>query len=140
AVLGAAAGAGVERVVLLSAFGVDQAPPEDPLRAAELAVEASGLPCTIVRPGAFMQNFSEPHWQRLHEGIRDRDEIVLPGGPGVVTWVSTEDIAAVAAEALVADGHEGKGYAVMGPEPLTMAEVAHHISVAAGRRIAYVES
>jgi uncharacterized protein YbjT (DUF2867 family) len=140
AVLDAAAEAGVGRVVLLSAFGVDQAPPEDPLRGIELAVAASRIPATIVRPGAFMQNFSESHWMRVVEGIRERDEIVMPGGPGIVTWVSTEDIAAVTAAALVEDGHEGKGYAVMGPEPLTLTEVAQHISVAAGRRITYVES
>jgi uncharacterized protein YbjT (DUF2867 family) len=140
ALLDGAAGAGLGRVVLLSAFGVDLAPPEDPLRRVELAVESSGLPSTIVRPGAFMQNLSESHWTRLNESIRERGEIVMPGGNGVVSWVSTEDIAAVAAAALTEDGHDGKGYTVLGPEPLTMAEVAAHIAAAAGRPITYLES
>lgn len=140
ALLDGAAEAGVGRVVLLSALGIDQTPPDNPLRQIELVVEASGVPSTILRPGAFMQNFSEPHRTRLLEGIRERDEIAMPGGNGTVSWVSTEDIAAVAAVALTERGHEGRGYDVVGPEPLTMAQVAAHISVAAGRPITYVET
>ena len=133
---------GVERVVLLSTYGVDQAPPDNPLRRIELAVETSGVPYTIVRPAAFMQNFSEGlRWREaLVEGIRERDEIAGPGGDGVVSYVSTEDIAAVAAVALTEDGHGGKAYAPMGPQPLTLTEVADHISWAAGRPIRYVET
>lgn len=59
ALLDAAIAAGVKRVVLQSSYGVDQAPPENPLRRIELAVESSGVPYTILRPVAFMQNFSE---------------------------------------------------------------------------------
>jgi uncharacterized protein YbjT (DUF2867 family) len=142
ALLDGAAGAGVEQVVLLSTYGVDQAPPENPLRRIELAVESSGVPYTILRPGAFMQNFSEGlRWdESLVEGIRERDEIAHPGGDGVVSYVSTEDIAAVAAAALTEDGHGGKAYAPMGPEPLTLTQVAEHISWVAGRRIRYVET
>ena len=130
------------QVVLLSTYGVDQAPPENPLRQIVLAVESSGVPYTILRPGAFMQNFSEGlRWdESLAEGIRERDEIVHPGGDGVVSYVSTEDIAAIAATALTEDGHGGKAYAPMGPEPLTLTQVAEHISWVAGRRIRYVET
>jgi uncharacterized protein YbjT (DUF2867 family) len=142
ALLDGAAGAGVERVVLLTPYGVDKAPPENPLRRIELAVEWSGVPYTIVRPGHFMQNFSEGlRWREsLAEGIRERDEIAAPGGEGVVSYVSAEDIAAVVAIALTEDGHRGKGYAPVGPEPLTLTEVAEHISWVAGRRIRYVET
>jgi uncharacterized protein YbjT (DUF2867 family) len=140
--LDGAARAGVKRVVLLSVFGLDQAPLDDPLRRIELAVEASGVPYTVLRPGAFMQNFSEGlRWDEpFAEGIRERDEIVNPGGNGVVSYVSSEDIAAVAALALTEDGHEGKGYALLGPEPLTLTQVAEHISWVAGRPIRYVET
>ena len=129
------------QVVLLSTYGVDQAPPENPLRQIELAVESSGVPYTILRPGAFMQNFSEGlRWdEALADGIRERDEIVGPGGDGVVSYVSSEDIAAVAAAALTEDGHAGKAYAPLGPEPLTLTEVAEHISWVTGRQIRYVE-
>ncbi len=135
-------GAAIERVVLLSTYGLDQAPPESPLRRIELAVENSGVPYTILRPAAFMQNFSEGlRWREaLVEGIRDRDEIAAPGGDGVVSYVSTEDVAAVAATALTENGHANKAYAPMGPEPLTLTQVAEHISWAAGRPIKYVET
>jgi uncharacterized protein YbjT (DUF2867 family) len=142
ALLDGAAGAGVKRVVLLSVYGLGQAPPEDPLRRIELAVEASGLPYTLLRPGAFMQNFSEGlRWdEAFADGIRERDEIRGPGGDGVVSYVSSEDIAAVAAIALTEEGHAGKAYALLGPEPLTMTKVAEHISWVAGRPIRYIET
>ncbi|MER7134615.1 NmrA family NAD(P)-binding protein [Streptosporangium saharense] len=138
--LDAAAVAGARRVVLLSAFGVDQAPAEDPLRRIERVVEEAGMPSTILRPGTFMQNFSEKHWSNLDATIRERDEIAMPGGDALVSYVSTHDIAAVAAVALTEDGHDGKAYSLTGREALTLAEVAHHISVAAGRQVRYVES
>lgn len=133
---------GVRRVVLLSSFGVDGAPPENPLRRVELAVETSGVPFTILRPVAFMQNFSEGlRWREsFAEGIRERDEIVGPGGDGIVSYVSAADIAGIAAVALMEDGHTGKGYAPTGPEPLTLADVAEQISWTVGRRIKYVET
>jgi uncharacterized protein YbjT (DUF2867 family) len=142
ALLDGAAGAGVEHVVLLSTYGVDQAPPENPLRRIEHAVESSGVPYTILRPAALIQSFSEGlRWREaLVEGIRERDELAAPGGDGVVGYVSSEDVAAVAAAALTEDGHEGKAYTPMGPEPLTLTEVAEHISWVAGRRIRYVET
>jgi uncharacterized protein YbjT (DUF2867 family) len=142
ALLDGAAAAGVDRVVLLSSYGVGQAPPDNPLRRIELAVESSGVPYTILRPGAFMQTFSEGlRWREsLVEGIRERDEIAAPGGAGLVSYVSTEDIAAVAAIALTEDGHEGTAYAPLGPQALTLTEVAEHISWVTGRRISYVET
>jgi uncharacterized protein YbjT (DUF2867 family) len=142
ALLEGAAAAGVERIVLLSTFGVDKAPADNPLRRIELAVESSGVPYTVLRPAALMQNFSEGvRWREAFaEGIRERDEIVGPGGEGVVSYVSTEDVARVAAVALTEDGHGGKAYWPMGPEPLTLAQVAEHISWVTGRHIRYVET
>jgi uncharacterized protein YbjT (DUF2867 family) len=142
AMLDGAGGAGVKRIVLLSSYGVGQAPPENPLRRIELAVESSGVPYTILRPGAFMQNFSEGlRWREsFAEGIRERDEIAGPGGDGIVSYVAAEDIAAVAAVALTEDGHNGKAYAPLGPEALTLTQVAEHISWVARRRIRYVET
>lgn len=142
ALLEGASRAGVERIVLLSVFGVDKAPPENPLRHIELAVESSGIPHTFVRPAAMMQNFSEGvRWREAFaKGIRERGEIVGPGGEGVVSYVSSEDIARVISVALTEDGHAGKAYLPMGPEALTLAQVAEHISWVTGRDIRYVET
>lgn len=140
--LDGAAEAGVKRIVLLSSYGVGQAPSESPLRRIELAVESSGIPYTILRPVAFMQNFTDGlRWREsFAEGIRERDEIVGPGGNGIVSYVSADDIAEVAAIALTEQGHDGKAYSLLGPEPLTLAEVADHISQATGRKIKYIET
>ncbi|SNQ46167.1 conserved hypothetical protein [Frankia canadensis] len=135
----AAAASGVRRLVHLSSFGVDQAPPDDPLRRAELLVEGSELPATILRPAAFMQNFSENHWSGLARSIRERGELAMPFGDYPVSHVSARDIAEVAAAALTEDGHEGKGYTLTGPEAITFAEAAAHISAAAGRHVRYVD-
>ncbi|OLF09923.1 NmrA family NAD(P)-binding protein [Actinophytocola xanthii] len=140
AFLDCAGSVGTRRVVLLSSFGVDQAPDDDGLRRTELLVEKSGVPATILRPAAFMQNFSERHWSGMAETIRDRGEIVMPGGTARVGYVSTDDIAEVAAAALTENGHEGRGYTLTGPEALTLAEVAEHISRALNRHVRYRES
>jgi uncharacterized protein YbjT (DUF2867 family) len=134
-----AAGSGARRMVHLSSFGVDQAPPDDPLRRAELIVEESGVPATILRPAAFMQNFSENHWSGLARTIRERGELAMPFGQHPVSHVSARDIAEVAAAALTEDGHEGKGYTLTGPEAITFAEAAGHISAATGRHVRYTD-
>jgi uncharacterized protein YbjT (DUF2867 family) len=132
----------IQRIVVLTTFGVENAPPENPLRQIELAVESSGIPFTLLRPAALMQSFSEGlRWREaLVEGIREQDELVGPGGQGLVSYVSTEDVAAIAAIALTEDGHEGKAYVPVGPEPLTLFQVAEHISWATRRTIRYVET
>jgi uncharacterized protein YbjT (DUF2867 family) len=127
---------GSRRVVLLSSFGVDRAPADDPMRRVELLVERSG---TILRPTMFMQDFSEDHWSNQVTSIRERGEITLPNVQVRVSYISTADIAAVAAAALTEDGHRGKGYTITGPEALTSAQVAEHISAAAGRPVHPVE-
>ena len=89
-----------------------------------------------------MQNFSEGlRWRESLAGdIRERDVIADPGGDGAISYVSAEDIAAVAAVALTGDGHAGQAYAPVGPEPLTLTQVAERISWVVGRRIRYVET
>jgi uncharacterized protein YbjT (DUF2867 family) len=135
AFLGRATG-GSRRVVLLSSFGVDRAPEDDPMRRVELLVERSG---TVLRPAMFMQDFSESHWSNQVTSIRERGEITLPNVQAPVSYISTTDIAAVAAAALTDGGHEGKGYTLTGPEALTPAQVAEHIAAAAGRPVRPVE-
>jgi uncharacterized protein YbjT (DUF2867 family) len=141
AFFGQMADAGVRRVVLLSAMGVDRVPdPTNIMRRFELFVEACGIPSTILRPGVFMQNFSEGYAPPSTARIRKRSEIALPGGGVPVSYISTVDIAAVAAIALTEDGHEGKGYTLTGSEALTLPEVAEHISAALGRPVRHVET
>lgn len=134
AFLDRARAAGVERVVLMTAMGVEHAPPEVPLRALELHVEGLGVPATVLRPNWFAQNFSEGVFR---EPIVRNGVIRLPAGDAAVSFVDVRDIGAVAAAALVEDGHEGAAYTVTGPAALTHADAAEAIGRAAGRPVRY---
>ena len=125
--------AGVRHVTYLSAYGVEHAPPEVALRAVELDLASrTSLLHTILRPAWFMQNFSETFLQPVN------DEIVVPCGTGAESFVSAEDIAAVAASALGDPArHAGYAYAPTGSEALTFEEAAGLLSTAFGRKISY---
>ncbi len=56
-----------------------------------------------------------------------------------IASIDAADVAAVAANVLTSDGHEGKSYPLTGPEALTMHEVAERLSRAVGRTIVYVD-
>ncbi|MFF4340914.1 SDR family oxidoreductase [Kitasatospora sp. NPDC001540] len=103
-----AVAAGAGRLVLLSAYGVGEADDSHPLKAAERAVQDSGVEWTILRPGWFAQNFSETFWRpAVLSGL-----LALPTGDGRTPFVDAEDIAEVAAAALTEDGdrHAGRAY------------------------------
>lgn len=128
---------GLQRLVLLSARGVDQGPP-NPLIEAERAVSAAAagrVAVTVVRPSWFAQNATEAFFRAgIQEGL-----LVAPTGDGALAWVDAEDIAAVAAAALTSDGHVGRVYELSGPRALTMAETAEVLSPYAGREVRHVD-
>lgn len=121
--------AGVQRVVLLSGRGEEEA------QACERIVQASGIPWTIVRASWFNQNFSEGAFiDMVLKGA-----ITLPAGDTPEPFVDVDDIADVAVAALTQDGHAGEVYEVTGPRLMTLADVAADLSTATGREIAYVD-
>lgn len=124
--------AGLEKVVLMTAIGVE-ANDAAPLRRAELDLEKSGLAFNIIRPSWFMQNFAT-FW--LHD-IRERGAIRLPAGNGKAGFIDVRDIAAVAADLLAGDRFAGRAFTLTGPEALDHAEVARILSDASGRKIGY---
>src|SRR5260370_19438183 len=131
----AAKRAGVRHVGKLSAIGADAAPLYTFGKwhaANEQHIRESGLAFTFLRPNSFMQNFIT--YFQPHDGT-----IYLPWGNGKASFVDTRDIAAVAAEALTSDGHEGKTYTLTGPAALGIAEVASILSEGAGREINYID-
>jgi uncharacterized protein YbjT (DUF2867 family) len=130
----AAAAAGVRRLVLLSAPGVE-GNEAHPLWRAEEAVKRSGLEWTIVQPTWFAQNFSEAFWR---PGIL-RGSLVLPTGDGATAFVDAEDIADVAAAALTHDGHHGETYVLTGPRALSFGEAVDLIGRATGRTLRHVD-
>lgn len=130
-----AGAAGVRHTTLLSAFGVQYAPAESPLRAVELAVIGGPVPSwSILRPAWFMQNFTEGAFVPLVE----RGTLTLPAGDGAEAFIDTSDIAAAAAATLRDPaGHAGAEYDLTGPEALTLAEVARLLSDGLGRPVGY---
>ncbi|MBO2465545.1 NAD(P)H-binding protein [Actinomadura violacea] len=130
-----AVGAGVQRLVLLSAHGVGDAPDDHPLKSAELAVRESGVGWTILRPGWFAQNFSESFWKPwVLSGT-----VAVPTGDGRTPFVDAEDIAEVAMAALTDDRHRDQMYQLTGPRAISFAEAAELIGKAAGRTVRHVD-
>jgi len=121
--------AGVRHVTYLSAFGIDQAPPQVAHRAVELDLMGRGtFTHSILRPAWFMQNFSETFLKPV-DGV-----ITVPTGDGAEAYVDAEDIAAVAAATLASPGaHAGAQYAPTGPEALTVSDAADAIADVTGQ-------
>ncbi|MEV0702072.1 NAD(P)H-binding protein [Saccharopolyspora sp. NPDC050389] len=125
--------AGVRRVVLLSSKAVEFAESNaigDRHRAIEEAVEAGGFEWTFLRPGAFATNSLA--WA---ESIRAEGVVREPFVDARQIPIHEDDIAAVAATALLEDGHAGAAYALSGPEAITVGEQVQAISAAIGREI-----
>ncbi|MBF6084040.1 NAD(P)H-binding protein [Nocardia cyriacigeorgica] len=137
----AAAAAGVERIVLLSArgidtpgyFGDDYAGGRSHLDG-EAALRESGLSWTVLRPSWFMQNFSEGAFL---DGVLS-GRLALLTADGKAAFVDAADIAEVAVAALTGSGHDGQTYDLTGPAPLSIPEALAEIATASGRRADYV--
>jgi uncharacterized protein YbjT (DUF2867 family) len=64
---------------------------------------------------------------------------ICRAGNGTASFVDTRDIASVATDVLISDGHEGKIYTLTGPVALGIVEVARILAGVAGRDIHYVD-
>ncbi|MEV5569879.1 NAD(P)H-binding protein [Spirillospora sp. NPDC052269] len=124
---GAAADAGVRRIVLLSGRGEKEA------EECEDIVRASGVDWTVVRAAWFFQNFDETDFAVY---IR-AGHLGLPVGEVPEPFVDAADIADVAAAALTEDGHAGEVYEVTGPRALTFAEAMGEISELTGDEVGF---
>ncbi|SEL15063.1 NmrA family NAD(P)-binding protein [Rhodococcus maanshanensis] len=118
-----AVGAGVRRITVLWGGGVGPV---------EQAVADSGVEWTRLEPQEFMSNTLT--WA---ESIRAEGAVREPYDfPSAL--VHEADIGAVAAAALLEDGHAGRAYNLTGPEALTPRERIAILSRAIGRDIAFV--
>jgi uncharacterized protein YbjT (DUF2867 family) len=128
-----AVAAGARRLVFLSAPGAEH--DNHPLKPAEQAVRGSGVQWTILRPTWFAQNFSEAFWR---PGILSGN-LTLPTGDGRTAFIDAEDIAEVAASALIEDRHNGQVYVLTGPRAISFGEAADLIAQATGRTIRHLD-
>ena len=131
AFLDAALAGGVRRVVLQSVRGAE-ASRFLPHRRAEAAVRERFPEWTMLRPADYMQNLADVHREAIRAG-----EIAVPAGRGRSPFVDVADVGAVGALALTEDGHAGRGYALTGPDALTLSEVAATLSDVLGRPVRY---
>ncbi|MEE4546137.1 NAD(P)H-binding protein [Streptomyces sp. V4-01] len=119
--LALAADAGVKRVVLLSGGSAAGGDLTNAVARymieSEQAVRESGLPWTFVRPTAFMSNAL-----RWKDQLAEGDVVRVAFATVRAAPVDPYDIAAVAARALIDDGHEGVIHAVSGPRSLLVDE------------------
>jgi uncharacterized protein YbjT (DUF2867 family) len=100
----------------------------------EQAIQRSGMPWTILRPHAFMQNWLGD----LAESVKKEGVIYSPIGDGRVPFIDTRDIAAVAAEVLLhPEAHVGKKYVLTGGAAVGYADVAAALTAVTGRTISY---
>ena len=90
--------AGVQHIVFSSALGADHQQ-LGPLGLVENHLKNLGVAWTILRPNFFMENFSQG-W--LLPSIRSEGRINLSAGSGRTSFISVNDVAAVAAKAIAA--------------------------------------
>ena len=123
--------AGLRHVTYLSAYGIDQAPPQLAPRAVELDLMGRGaITHSILRPAWFMQDFSETFLKPVD------DLITVPTANGSEAFIDASDIAAVAAETLASpDTHAGAAYALTGPEAMTVSDAAEIITDVTGKPV-----
>ncbi|WP_329088170.1 MULTISPECIES: NmrA family NAD(P)-binding protein [unclassified Streptosporangium] len=117
-----AVGAGVRRITVVWGGGVGPV---------EEAVADSGVEWTRLEPQEFMSNTLNWIESIQAEGIV-REPYDFPSA-----LVHEADIAAVAAVALLDDGHAGRAYNLTGPESLTPRERIAILSQATGRDIVF---
>jgi uncharacterized protein YbjT (DUF2867 family) len=99
----------------------------------ERYLEDSGLSWTHLRPSQFMTEYLREVPTILAQGA-----LFLPLDDARLTPVDVADIAKVAFVLLTTPGHEGKTYALSGPEALNVEEIAERISQAIGTAVRYV--
>ncbi len=138
ALLAAAQNAGVKRVVHMSQNGASSASPHRFLRSkglAEDAVRASGLAFTALRPSVIFG--PEDEFVNVLARLVRLSPVVYPlpgGGTARFQPVAVDNVAQCIAIALERDSTIGKAYAIGGPEPLSLREIAQRVLAAMGAR------
>lgn len=124
-------------VVLLSEQDADSVGPDGWAPRAERAVRDSGRAWTVLRPSWFMQVFTDP---RFYAGlVAAGGRLPFPDGGAAIAWIDARDIAAVAARALLDEGHAGRVYELTGPEALSLPRTAELLTGATGRPLVHRE-
>lgn len=131
--IAAAQAAGVRHVVFTSIRGVRPDHPVDLFRhkyAAEEALRASGLSCTILRPTAFMELWATIIAEPI---VRRGTALIFGRGTNPINFVSVEDVAHVATLGLEGPDARNRTIEIGGPENLSMLDAVQIIERVTGR-------
>ncbi len=136
AVVGAAAAAGVRRLVYHSVLHpqIEAMPHHWRKLRVEEALLGSGLETTILQPTAYMQNILAG-WRAVNEAGVFR--VPYPVDTRI-SLVDLRDVAEVAARTLTEHGHAGATYQLVGTAPLSQLEVAEVLGAALDRPVSAV--
>lgn len=135
--LAAAKDAGASHIVKLSTQEAGWTPVEGHgfwHREREELIQASGLAWTFLRPTMFMN--AALQWTAT---VRAQRAVYFPMGTGQLAPVHPADVAAVAAAALTATGHEGQGYELTGGQLMGAADMVATLSEVLGHPVSYVD-
>lgn len=127
----------VRQVVKLSAFGAQIGSPLafwDTQGQIEQHLRSSGLSAVILRPHFFMSNLLA-----ARDTIAHTARIFAPASTARIAMIDPRDVAATAAVILTSVALEDETYVLSGPEALTYAEAAAHLSEALDSRIEFVD-
>ena len=134
--INAAKAAGVKHIVYTSLLHADRSPLS--LAAehldTEAALQAAGLPTTILRNGWYTENKTGAIPGALASGA-----LIGSAGPGRISSAARADYAAAAVAVLSTPGHEGRTYELAGDTAYTLAELAAELSRQTGRSIPYTD-
>lgn len=136
AMIDAAAAAGVERIVKLSAIGaqVGSALPAFGWHGEiEAHLERSSVPSVVLQSSFFMTNLL-----MVAGRVATMGQLGAPSNDARVAMIDPKDVAAAAAAVLADNGHEGRTYQLTGGEAITFADVAQALSGAIGRPVEFV--
>jgi (4-alkanoyl-5-oxo-2,5-dihydrofuran-3-yl)methyl phosphate reductase len=98
----------------------------------EAAIRKSGIAFTFVQPTGFMSNLLA--WA---SSIKAEGVIRSSTGDGKRAFIHSDDIAAVAMEALTTKKYDSESLAITGPEAVSFAEVAERIGAAIGKKLKF---
>lgn len=136
-ILEAARQAGVEHVVLVSSITVRTHPhlgPAGENLAVERLLKDSGMAWTILRPTQFASNAMM--WAA---SIRDGQAVRMPYADVGLPTIHPADVASVARVALTRPGHQGRTYALTGPERVSARQQVASIAEVLGRDVPFAE-
>ena len=138
-VAASAKAAGVPHVVLLSSVGAHQ--PRgigiiQTVRAAEQSLNSAGVTSTVLRAGYFVENWGSVLPVAKKDGVLPS---FIPGDLAI-PMVSSQDVGALAAQALLEGPRGARTLELGGPQDLTPRDVAAVVSKLLGRTIQLVEA